>query len=258
MGQARAATTINGMPQRSAPPLRRPTAASRLAGAAPLAAVTLLAASALAACSSGPVTERRNNYDVSGSVTRLVLTGTEGRVRVRTGDGPVTVAETISFTRDEPKTSHRLDGSTLYVDVDGCGKTIKRDRCDASFDIRLPGSTAVEVKLVAGAVDVQDLSGDLKVETTAGAIEASGLRSQHVDVRTQAGKVKLTHQLPPAQTSARTQAGEVTVRLPASGTYAVDATTDAGRKDISVTVDPTSAHRVTALAEAGDITVANA
>jgi DUF4097 and DUF4098 domain-containing protein YvlB len=216
----------------------------------------MLAATALTACSTGPLTERRNSYDVSGNITRLVLTGTEGKVRVHTGDGPVTVAEKISFTRQEPTTKHRVEGSTLYVDVDGCGKTARRDRCDVSFDIRLPGSTAVEVTLVAGAVDVRDLSGDLKVETTAGAIEASGLRSQNVDVRTEAGEVTLTHQVAPAQTSARTRAGTVTVRLPGSDSYAVDATTDAGRKVVSVSVDPASAHRVTALTDAGDVTVA--
>jgi hypothetical protein len=83
------------------------------------------------------VTERRKAYDVSGSITRLVLTGTEVRVRVRTADGPVTATGTISFTHDEPATSHRVEGSTLYVA--GCGKTIQRDRCDVSFDIRVPG-----------------------------------------------------------------------------------------------------------------------
>lgn len=116
---------------------------------------------------------------MSGPVTRLVLTGTEGSVRVRPGDGPVTVAEKVSFTRDEPTTSHRVEGSTLFVDVNGCGKTARHDRCDVAFDIRLPGSTALEVTLVA----------------------------------------------------------------------------DAGSKDVSVTVDPGSAHRVTALTDAGDVTV---
>lgn len=221
-------------------------------GAASLAAVALLG---LAACTSGPLTERRDTYDVSGSVTRLVLTGTEGDVRVHTGDGPVAVTEKISYTRDEPTTSHRVDGTTLYIDVDGCGKTIRSDHCDVSFDIRVPGSTAVEVKLTAGAVDVSDLSGDLKVETTAGRIEASNLRSQHVDVRTEAGEVTLAHQVAPAQTSARTEAGMVTVRLPGGTSYAVDATTNAGDREVSVAVDPTSAHRVTALTEAGNVAV---
>jgi len=119
----------------------------------------------------------------------------------------------------------------------------------------VPGSTAVEVTLVAGGVDVEDLSGDLRVTTTAGSIDASGLRSRNVDARTEAGKVTLAHQVAPAQTSARTDAGEVTVRLPGSASYAVDATTDAGDRKVSVTVDPGSAHRVTASTQAGDITV---
>jgi hypothetical protein len=235
------------MDQRPTPPVRR-----RAVGAASLAAVALLG---LAACTSGPVSERRDSYDVSGSVTRLVLSGTEGRVRVHTGDGPVAVTEKISYTRDEPTTSHRVDGTTLYIDVDGCGKTVRRDRCDVSFDIRVPGSTAVEVKLTAGAVDVRDLSGDLKVETTAGAIDATNLRSRHVDVRTRAGEVTLEHRVAPAQTSARSEAGAVTVRLPGVESYAVDATTDAGDREVSVAVDPGSAYRVTALTEAGNVTV---
>jgi hypothetical protein len=45
-------------------------------------AVALLVVPALAACATGPVTEKRDSYDVSGPVTRLVLTGTEGNVRV--------------------------------------------------------------------------------------------------------------------------------------------------------------------------------
>jgi DUF4097 and DUF4098 domain-containing protein YvlB len=64
---------------------------------------------------------------------------------------------------------------------------------------------------------VQDVSGDLTVETTAGTIEASGLRSRHGDARTDAGKVTLTHQPPPEHTSAHARAGSVTVRLPAAG-----------------------------------------
>ena len=223
-----------------------------------MAALALVAVPTLAACTTGPVTERHNNYDVSGTVTRLVLTGTDGDVRVSTRDGPVTVAETIAFTADEPTTSHRVDGSTLYVEVDGCGKTIRMDRCDVSFDITVPGSTAVEVTLVAGTVEVQDLSGDLRIRTTAGGIEASGLRGQHVDVRTEAGEVTLAHQVAPVQTSARSEAGAVTVRLPGTGGYAVDATTDAGKRDVSVSVDPGSAHRVTAWTEAGNVIVSPA
>ncbi|GAA1041536.1 hypothetical protein GCM10009557_65460 [Virgisporangium ochraceum] len=102
---------------------------------------------------------------------------------------------------------------------------------------------------------MRDLGGDLKVETTAGRIDASNLRSQHVDVRTQAGEVSLAHQVAPAQTSARTDAGTVTVRLPGGSTYAVDATTDAGDREVSVAVDPGSGHRVTAQSEAGNVTV---
>ncbi len=259
MGGRTSATTLIDMHQRSHPSPRRPALPSHavrlLRRAVPLTAVTLLAVPVLAACSPGPTTEKSSSYDVSGTVTKLVLAGTEGNVRVHTGDGPVTVAEKISYTRDEPTTSHRVDGSTLYVDVKGCGKTIRRDRCRVSFDIRVPGSTEVEVKLVAGAVDVQDISGDLRVEITAGSIDAGGLRSRNVDLRTEAGRVTVAHQVAPAQTSARSEAGKVTVRLPGSGSYAVDATTDAGDRTVDVTVDPASAHRVTALTEAGDVTV---
>ena len=245
-------TTLIDMHQRPTSSVRRPAV-----GAASLAAVALLglAAPGLAACTTGPVTERSDGYDVSGTVTRLVLTNTDGDVRVRTGDGPIAVTEKISYTHDEPTTSHRVDGTTLYLDVKGCGKTIRRDRCEVSFDVRVPGSTAVEVRLTAGAVDVRDLSDDLKVETTAGAVDASDLRSQHVDVRTEAGEVTLSHAVAPAQTSARSEAGPVTVRLPGDTSYAVDATTDAGKREVSVTVDPASAHRVTALTEAGNVTV---
>jgi hypothetical protein len=47
----------------------------------------------------------------------------------------------------------------------------------------------------------------------------------------------------------------VTVRLPGGSTYAVDATTDAGDREVSVAVDPGSGHRVTAQSEAGNVTV---
>ncbi|GAA1041538.1 hypothetical protein GCM10009557_65470 [Virgisporangium ochraceum] len=127
------------MDQRTTSPTRRFAVTSLVRSpavpAASLAAVALLG---LSACTTGPVSQRQDSYDVSGSVTRLVLTGTEGAVRVHTGDGPVAVTEKISYTRDEPTTSHRVDGTTLYIDVDGCGKTVRHDRCDVSFDIRVP------------------------------------------------------------------------------------------------------------------------
>jgi DUF4097 and DUF4098 domain-containing protein YvlB len=112
------------------------------------------------------------------------------------------------------------------------------------------------VRLVAGTVTVKDLSGDLTIATTAGAIDASGLRGQRVEARTEAGAVTLKHLTPPLQATARTEAGTVTVHVPGSAAYAVDASSTAGESAVRVPTDPASAHRITALSEAGDVTVA--
>jgi hypothetical protein len=102
-----------------------------------------------------------------------------------------------------------VSGSAPRDAQGSCERTIRRDRCEVSFDIRVPGSTAVEVKLTAGAVDVRDL----RVETTAGTVDASDLRSQHVDVRTEAGAVTLAHAV--AQASARSDAVPLLATPPA-------------------------------------------
>jgi hypothetical protein len=73
-------------------------------------------------------------------------------------------------------------------------------------------------------------------------------------VHSDAGLIDLTYGTPPRSVEATSDAGNVTIRLPA-GTYAVDATVWAGRRTVEVATDPASPYKITARSSAGSVEV---
>jgi hypothetical protein len=203
----------------------------------------------------GDSTETRS-YDVAGTFRTLVVTDQAGRIDVTTGSGPVRVTETLVYDEGRPVTSHTTEGDTLRLRGNGCPG--RPSRCEIRYDIRVPASTAVDLTLTAGPVRLSGLSGDIKVNSTAGLVEGDQLTSATATVRTTAGRIALTFATPPSTVDTENTSGMTRIRLPGGVSYAVDARTTGGLTRVEVPVDAAATHRVTARATAGMIDVGTA
>ena len=221
---------------------------------ATVAVALIVAGWMVAGCSAiGPATTESQSYDVGGAVSRLSLHGRAGSVEVTAGDGPVRVTETLKYTGGRPRTSHSTDAGTLRLADDGCAGGFRH--CEVDYKVRVPSGTAVEVNTSACAIRLTGLAGDLDVTNSAGAIEATGLSSTHVRMRNDAGKISVRYVAEPSTVDITNDAGAIDVRVPATGSYAVDAHADAGRTRVTVTQDPASTRKITARTDAGAITI---
>lgn len=115
---------------------------------------------------------------------------------------------------------------------------------------------AVDVSASAGAVELEGLSGDIRITTAAGSVEGRDLSSLEVDVETEAGALSLEFAQPPALVRATTSLGAVELRLPDTTAYAVDATSNVGGRVVTVDEDPRSADRIEVRTQVGAVSVA--
>ena len=74
-------------------------------------------------------------------------------------------------------------------------------------------------------------------------------------VVTSAGAMTLELAEAPATLQATTELGAVTVRVPASATYAVDVRADVGSSKVSVQQDAASPHKISVKTQVGAVTV---
>lgn len=218
-----------------------------------LLAVGIVAAATTVSCSlSGPRTEEQS-YEIAEAVTSLVIDARAGAVSVAAGDGPLRVTEHYEYRDDKPRTSHQVDGGTLRLTETGC--TSDTLRCSVSFRIQVPVATAVTITTNAGAVELDDLGGDIKVQTDAGAVEAKNLTGDNVSVDTDAGATSLHFREPPTAVEAKTDLGAISVEVPRGTAYAVEATTSVGGAEITVDRDASSPHKITVQTNVGGIQV---
>jgi hypothetical protein len=219
-----------------------------------VAATGLVVTAALGACGiAGPTSTETHRYQVGEQVTKLVLNADAGSVDVTAGDGPVQVTEVWRYSRNAPTTSHQTTGGVLTLTDSSCGTHL--GRCEVDYTITVPAATAVVITTSAGGITVSGLAGDLKVDSDAGTVEGTGLASQHTTVHTSAGRVRLAYRVAPVDVSARTDAGAVSVLVPAGDSYAVHADTDAGKLTVEVPQDGGSTRTITAHTDAGAVEV---
>ncbi|MFJ8834420.1 DUF4097 family beta strand repeat-containing protein [Micromonospora aurantiaca] len=175
-----------------------------------------------------------NTYDISDKVSTLSLTGRGGNVTLTASDsGSVKVTENLRYSDTKPKTSHDVNGSTLNLVDNGCGK----DNCHVDYKIELPEGTVVKIKTDGGDITGRGLGADTTVTTAGGDIDLQyATAADLVDVTSEGGNVK--------------------IKVP-SGPYEVDASTEGGDRTVSVQAVPGSAHKIRARSGGGDVTVAS-
>jgi len=213
----------------------------------------------VAGCDTSALEEAEDltSYDVAGSVTALDLIGGSGSVEITVADGPVRVRERRLYNGVPPLTSHRVEGGTLHLLDQGCGKAAEAEgQCETHYQVKVPRGLAVTVKVRTAAVTVTDLAGTLDVTTDVGAIKGSGLTGK-TKATTSVGDVELRYTAAPPAVEVTNEVGATQVFLPVGGAYRIDAKTAAGPA-VNLPSSPDAKSTVTLHSDTGAITVAPA
>lgn len=175
-----------------------------------------------------------NTYDITDKVSTVSLAGRGGNVTLTASDGgSVKVTETLRYADAKPETSHDVNGDTLNLVDNGCGK----DNCHVDYKIELPKGAVVKIKTDGGDITGRGLGADTTVTT-------------------EGGDINLEYAAAAALVDVTSDGGDVKIKVP-SGPYEVDASTDGGNRTVSVQAVPGSAHKIKAKSGGGDVTVAS-
>jgi Toastrack DUF4097 len=144
-------------------------------------------------------------------------------------------------------------------------------RCTTSVTGTVTAGAVVEVRTVAGSIEVSGISNDVDLTTSAGNVTAQSITGNatlrtsagsidgsitdgDVDAETSAGRIELTVLGEFTSLSAVTSAGDIDLTV-ADEVYRVDTDTAAGSVDTEVRTDPESTLEIVARSSAGSITI---
>lgn len=136
----------------------------------------------------------------------------------------MSVTEQIAYSSTRPVTTHSLTGGTLTI------------------------TYSCKLQLACGAAYI----------VTVPRMVASGLSSASVGLRTSVGGINASFTAAPATLSAASDAGGITLRVPASVSYQVTARTYVGKTTVTVPRSLSSARTITARTNVGAIVIAPA
>ncbi|MEU5258370.1 DUF4097 family beta strand repeat-containing protein [Amycolatopsis sp. NPDC021455] len=222
-----------------------------------------------------------NTNTVSQTIRSVKLESDSGSVKIRTGTGPSTVHQKISYHwRSKPGDSFfRVDGDQLVLA--DCGSNCSVDyevvvppgvpvtgRMDsggldvagvASVDVRSDSGHArvedvsgpVKLRLESGGIDLRDV-GEVQLHADSGSIRGTEVRGP-VDVTSSSGSVDFS--LSQANdVKVKADSGSVDVEVP-GGPYRVVGDSDSGHRDIGVPTDGSAPHTLDLTTDSGSVTV---
>lgn len=217
---------------------------------------TLGLGAALTGCGlTGPVTQVADSYQISQTITQVVIQNPSGDVEVTgtsAGSG-VEVTESQKYRDSAPSTSHTVHGGVLTLTY-SCASLAS---CSVDYSVRMPSGVAVQVDSSAGNITLSGLSGDIQLQDSAGDIQASGLASRQARFDDSAGNITASFSTAPGSVYAQDEAGNVRLTVPgaASQQYAVTASSDAGNTDIDVPQAAGASDVIQAHSDAGSVSV---
>lgn len=127
--------------------------------------------------------------------------------------------------------------------------------CEADVAVAVPGDVPVQVKTERASIDVVGTSGPLTVDTSDGSVDMAQLRSKQVAVNCRRGSITLLFADAPDQVTASSSDGSLTVQVPRSAPYALDAVATQGSTDLEISNDPSSSRHLHLRTRNGSITV---
>lgn len=183
-------------------------------------------------------------------VSLLDIDDSSGNVQVTGGAGALSVTEHQSYRDTPPVSTHIVKNGTMTL-----GFRCPTDDCGIDYEVKVPEGVAVKITSTAGNVTLANLGGNILVDTRAGDITATGLTASTAYFDDEAGNMLIGYASVPGSVFASSEAGDITVFLPGSGTYQVSAHSEAGKAHVTVPQSAGATNSVTAISEAGDVAV---
>jgi hypothetical protein len=178
---------------------------------------------------------------VVSDVSLQLLASADGQVHV-TVDGKYAVAQPAVQVST---VGGVLDVTTSCPDV----------HCEVELTVEVPGTSAVQAKADGTSMSAVGVASPLTVEADDGSVSLTRIRSSRVSVDARHGSVDMLFDSAPAQVTATASDGSVTVQLPRTTTYAIDALAAQGSIDVNIPTNPSSANRLYLRTSYGSITV---
>lgn len=208
---------------------------------------------------SSPLKEDTVSYDITGKVAALhVEADNAGTVEVVEADRQgIRVTERLSWLKDKPKASHKVQGDTLELTF-ACPTTwgwgALGATCDVHYLVEVPTGLRVRVRSDSGNLTVKNLSGELEAITDSGAIEATELTGEKVATRTGSGDMTLAFAGQPDEITTITDSGKTVIQVP-QGSYNIVDETDSGHKHIKPASVPSAQRTIALSSDSGDLEV---
>lgn len=231
--------------------------------------VSVAAVASLTSCGLGRGERYEDERTLPGAdtITSVRLENGSGGVTVNgaeDGTGEYKLHRTLDYKGERPTgATHRMEDGVLVLG--GCG-----NRCSVSYTVDVPAGLpvtgevtngtirlarvgAVEVTTGNGRVEMDGVTGTVKVRSTNGSIEGTALQADRIQARTSNGRIDLASDTP-ADIRAVTSNGAVTLTVPEAA-YRVSADNSNGSRTIDVPDDPKGKYALDVRTSNGAITV---
>jgi hypothetical protein len=182
-----------------------------------------------------------DGVQIMADVSTQVLASTDGKVHV-TVDGSYAVAK--------PDIQVSTAGGELLVET-----RCPDSRCEVDLTVEVPARAAVQAKVEGNSINVVGVSSPLTLVASNGSVDVARVRSSQVSVDVQRGSVSLLFDSPPDRVSATASEGSITLQVPWTTTYAVDAVAAQGSTEVAVPNDSAATHHLYLRTSYGSITV---
>jgi hypothetical protein len=223
-------------------------------------AAATLGGALLTGCKGGSASDQETDtrsFTVPDKVTALSIEASGGDMEVIGDSGTtVRVTETITFTGDRPKTGREVSDGKLSLSAGpDCGP-IEDSDCDMSYQVKVP-SKLLSVRLVelGGSITVKNLAGSVEAQTTGGSLRADDLAGKSLVARVSGGGMTGNFTKAPDKVDVDTNGGDVSIKVPSTASYAVDAESTGGKSNVSVATDSGSARTIKLRTVGGNVSL---
>jgi len=166
-------------------------------------------------------------------------------------DGQVHVTVDGSYGAQQPQVRVGTSGRLLVVQT-----TCPDAHCAVDLTVEVPtAAVAIEAKIDDSSLNVSGVSSPLTVDVSGGSVDMARVRSPQVTANARRGSVTLYFDDPPAAVAATSSDGSITVQLPRSVTYAIDAVAAQGSTYLNVPNDQSATRHLYLRSRNGSITV---
>jgi DUF4097 and DUF4098 domain-containing protein YvlB len=222
-----------------------------------------------------------DEHEVSGKISEVKLDSPNADITIKVGDSEKTIVkEKCSYWLVKHGDAYKVDGETLRLTSD-CGwqchvdfeVTVPRGTKvtgeNGSGDLSIAGVSGVDASSRSGRVELEDITGDVKLELTSGEaaidrltgkldfeatsgdLSAEHLKGGPVNVKTTSGDLHVSLD-EAADVTAEGTSSEIHIEAPA-GDYQINTKAQNGDVDNNLTDNPAATHKINATTVSGDI-----